>query len=174
MTGWWLSVSEHCLHGKMGCSGNPPSHSCKSSSRIKWSVLERRAFICGPGRREKKKWLKVCNIQKDLNRKNFRFLDGKSTFPPRSLLRTHASCVNLLQWNPVSQGDSSISWLIRLMPGLSLVILRHIIQDYDLMGCVKSAGRHHGGGHLQNAVHAKGEIVNLLTEALHPQGVFDT
>lgn len=41
-----------------------------------------------------------------------------------------------------SGGDSQISWLIALIPGLSLVILRQIIQDYDLMGCVKSAGKH--------------------------------
>lgn len=56
-----------------------------------------------------------------------------------------------------SQGDSSISWLISLMPGLSPVILRQIIQDYDLMGCVKSAGRLLGPlskKDLQNAVRA--------------------
>lgn len=40
-----------------------------------------------------------------------------------------------------SGGDSQISWLIALIPGLSLVILRQIIQDYDLMGYVKSAGK---------------------------------
>lgn len=56
----------------------------------------------------------------------------------------YMSYVNLLQWNPVIQGDSSISWLISLMPGLSLVILRQIIQDYDLTGSVKSVGRHWG------------------------------
>lgn len=49
-----------------------------------------------------------------------------------------------------SRGDSSISWLISLIPGLSLVILRQIIQDYDLMGCVKSAGRHQEGPPLRN------------------------
>lgn len=43
------------------------------------------------------------------------------------------------------------------MPGLSLVILRQIIQGYDLMGSVKSAGRHRGPlseKNLQNAVRA--------------------
>ena len=38
------------------------------------------------------------------------------------------------------QGDFSISWQISLMSGLSLVILGQIIQDYDLMGSVKSDG----------------------------------
>lgn len=42
-------------------------------------------------------------------------------------------------------GDSQILWLIALIPGLSLVILRQIIQDYVLMGCVKSAGKHKWG-----------------------------
>lgn len=45
-----------------------------------------------------------------------------------------------------SGGDSQILWLIALIPGLSLVILRQIIQDYVLMGCVKSAGKHKWGG----------------------------
>lgn len=54
------------------------------------------------------------------------------------------------------QGDFSISWQISLMSGLSLVILGQIIQDYDLMGSVKSDGRHQwpfSRIHLQNAVH---------------------
>lgn len=54
-----------------------------------------------------------------------------------------------------SGGDSQISWLIALDPGLSLVILRQIIQDYDLMGCVKSAGKHKqewGGGSLRENI----------------------
>lgn len=42
-------------------------------------------------------------------------------------------------------GDSQILWLIALIPGLSLVISRQIIQDYVLMGCVKSAGKHKRG-----------------------------
>lgn len=70
------------------------------------------------------------------------------------VLLLHIGSVNLQTCNPVS--DSSVLWLISLMPGLSLVILRQITQDYDLMGSVKSAGRHQGPlskESLQNAAH---------------------
>ena len=50
--------------------------------------------------------------------------------------------LSLLQRYPASLGDSTISWLISLMAGLSFVILRQIIQDYNLMGLVKSDGRY--------------------------------
>lgn len=70
------------------------------------------------------------------------------------VLLLHIASVNLQTCNPVR--DSSVLWLICLMPGLSLVILRQITQDYDLMGSVKSAGRHQGPlskESLQNAAH---------------------
>lgn len=70
------------------------------------------------------------------------------------VLLLHIVSVNLQTRNPVR--DSSVLWLICLMPGLSLVILRQITQDYDLMGSVKSAGRHQGPlskESLQNAAH---------------------
>lgn len=40
-----------------------------------------------------------------------------------------------------SPGGSSILQLTSPIPGLSLVILREKIQDYNLIGCVKSAGK---------------------------------
>lgn len=70
------------------------------------------------------------------------------------VLLLHIASVNLQTCNPVR--DSSVLWLICVMPGLSLVILRQITQDYDLMGSVKSAGRHQGPlskESLQNAAH---------------------
>lgn len=72
----------------------------------------------------------------------------------------HTPAVNLQQCNPVR--DSTVLWLIRLMPGLSLVILRQITQDYDLMGSVKSAGKHQrpfSKESLRNAAHTS-QIMN--------------
>jgi len=55
------------------------------------------------------------------------------------------------------------------MPGLSVVILRQIIHEYDLMGSVKSAGRHCGlfsKKYLQNAVQDS-QIMNFLNEIVN-------
>lgn len=82
--------------------------------------------------------------------------------PPSPLPRMQTMCCTLESRG----GDSQISWLIALIPGLSLVILRQIIQDYDLMGCVKSAGKHKQGwgGVLQENIYRKLQFKVSLCE----------
>lgn len=62
-----------------------------------------------------------------------------------------------------------ISQLTGPIPGLSLVILREKIQDYDLIGCVKSAGK--WGSDLLKK-HPR--LAKCLTETLDPKGTFNT
>lgn len=62
-----------------------------------------------------------------------------------------------------------ISQLTSPIPGLSLVILREKIQDYDLIGCVKSAGK--WGSDLLKK-HPR--LVKCLTETPNAKGTLNT
>lgn len=68
-----------------------------------------------------------------------------------------------------SLGGSLILQLTSPIPGLSLVILREKIQDYNLIGCVKSAGKW-GSELLKKHL----QLVKCLTETLNPKGILDT
>lgn len=62
------------------------------------------------------------------------------------------------------------------MPGLSLVILRQMIQDCDLMGSVKSDGNHRGPLSVRNKQLKPGRIAEVkhLTKTGHSNEIFAT
>lgn len=82
--------------------------------------------------------------------------------------------MRLLQCNPVR--ESTTSRRVSLTPGLSLVILRQIIQDCDLMGSVKSDGNHRGPPSERNKQLKPRRIAEIkrLTRTGHPNEIFET